>query len=259
MKSPTSKKHRKSTSIAKSVCESPSVFAIAVDGTEVSIRRAAEIILNKKPDDSGAIHGVRKLRHGLTGKRVTFFRSAINECSLPTESDLERQHCLHLERVFTVDRYRTQPFTVVHGEIHYTPDILVEWSSGKRSVLEVKPHGQFSDPKIKQKLNIFGPLIQNSGFDFQTVSEKDVHPESLNELLRHIYDGRRRLRVPAQLKALVDATFAERDRLTLDTFAMKLVEAGWPMSWAKKLIFFRLVNANLEQGLRPLSLLWKGA
>lgn len=259
MKSPTPKEHLKSRSTAKTVSESTSVLAIAVDGTEGSIRRAAEIILNKKPDDSGAIHGVRKLRHGLTGKRVTYFRSAINECSLPTESDLERQHCLHLERAFTVDRYRTQPFTVVHGGNHYTPDILVLWSNGAQSVLEVKPHGQFSDPQIKQKLDIFGPLIQDSGLDFQRVSEKDIHADSFNELLRHIYDGRTRLRVPAQLKALVDAIFAGRERLTLDTFSMKLVEAGWPMSWAKKLIFFRLVSANLDQGLSPSSLLWKGA
>lgn len=125
--------------------------------------------------DVGISQGVRKIRKGVTGKRITFFPSYKNQGRmLACEGDLEFRHCLQLEFDHAIQSYYLQPFTLELPGMSYTPDTLHKTASGEYVISEVKPHDKSELQSVKHIINTAHEYCFNHGVGFRLITEREL-------------------------------------------------------------------------------------
>lgn len=125
--------------------------------------------------DVGVTQGARKIRKGITGKRITFFSSYKNQGRvLACEGDLEFRHCLKLEFDHAIESYYLQPFTLKLPGMSYTPDNLHKTASGKYVITEVKPYRESKLSSVKNIINTAHEYCLDQGVGFRLVTENEL-------------------------------------------------------------------------------------
>ena len=113
------------------------------------------------------------------------------------ESILESKYCLHLEYDPNVVSYFPQPktftFTDDDGvENTYTPDFEVQYLSGSRVYIEVKPDEYVSSVHYQHKFSSFTAFLQNTNQSFLVVDEFDIYQRPLLSNFEKLYQYRKR-------------------------------------------------------------------
>lgn len=116
--------------------------------------------------------------------------------SILVESILESKYCLHLEFDRDVDFYSPQPRTFQLTEESnvgtYTPDFYVEYISGSRCYVEVKPR-KFSESEHHQrKFQLIESLLSQQNIGFSVVNEQEILRQPLLSNLERLYQFRKR-------------------------------------------------------------------
>lgn len=159
--------------------------------------------------------------HG-QGHRVGFYASTKARGHLPFESGLERLRLQFLDFDRSVTTFLTQPFTLEWEQegrtYHYTPDVMVIRSTGKRVVEDVKPARFHDSPKNRRAFGAAREALTSIGVGFElwTPPEPTIvrnvqylagyrrTPARLREFLRPILAALRE--GPMTLSALADGT-----------------------------------------------------
>ena len=92
------------------------------------------------------------------------------------ESPLERDYLYLLEFDPEVVSYREQPLRihyVLDGDVHkYTPDFLVERTSGRKQIVEVKPEDVAIEEEYQRFSRAVTSVCEKSGYEFLTVTDR---------------------------------------------------------------------------------------
>jgi len=113
-------------------------------------------------------------------KHTINFYSYKNNCHVWCESFLEQDYALSLEFDEHVKNYATQPeFFSVYGR-RYTPDFLVEYTSGYAEYVEVK-HTAFMDEEFFNKHDLRKEVIFTfNGLNLMLISELELSPVAVH-------------------------------------------------------------------------------
>lgn len=111
------------------------------------------------------------------GFRAKFF-SPKNNRLVRCESLLEFD-CLHLfEFARGVVRFIEQPKTIRYrlgtGSRTYTPDFAVDWSDGRRWLIEVKPAETLAEPRNQEKFDRLSEVFKNQGEQFLVLTDIQI-------------------------------------------------------------------------------------
>lgn len=152
--------------------------ALSVTGEVCSLYRAATDVFALARDRSATFHGVRRLTSGQRGKRISIFPSAINDGNIPCEGFPEKAHCLVLERLDTIAKYRSQPLSMrLPGGQLYTPDKATLGHDGAIHLYEVKSRAILASPSVRAKLTAAKDLANLHGMGFHEVAHDELPDE----------------------------------------------------------------------------------
>ena len=104
------------------------------------------------------------------------------------ESLLEQDVLRVLEVSSTVVQYRTHPVVLaLPGDkvMHYTPDVLVEWSGGGLLV-ETKATYFLREPKSRNRMHEVAKRLKDHQIDWMLIAEGDVRFDGFQEELREL-------------------------------------------------------------------------
>lgn len=205
---------------------------------------------NKKAHSPGVYQGARHIKWGQRGKRIVFFPSYKNALSMPCDSKLEEDHCLLLEYLPKVVRYRTQPFTLsLTDNQTYTPDVLIEKEDGSYSVVEVKVSATLEHPEIRKKLSIVKTIFEKSNISFLVITEKEIHKKSNHENRKELYRHLRTKHNKLATKAVID-DIKKHLPITLDSAMHRAKSIGASTDLIKHLIATRNLLVDLDKRIR---------
>ncbi|MFM0498924.1 TnsA endonuclease N-terminal domain-containing protein [Paraburkholderia caffeinilytica] len=155
------------------------------------------------------------------GFRAKFF-SPKNNRLVRCESLLEFD-CLHLfEFARGVVRFIEQPKTIRYRlgtrSRSYTPDFAVDWSDGRRWLIEVKPAETLAEPQNQEKFDRLSDMFKGQGEKFVILTDLNIRkPMRLTQVKRLLQirygkwlDGTTQSAVPSSLE---NRTIAEALRI----------------------------------------------
>ena len=129
-----------------------------------------------------------------TGKVVGYFPSVKNGRQVAWESQLEKKACLLFEFSPAIKGYNEQP-TPIHfhhedGIRKYTPDFVLELTTGASVYVEVKPASKLSCDELKEKFRNIDTYFTRNGFDFILITDEELNQptrlRNLNFLRPHL-------------------------------------------------------------------------
>lgn len=152
---------------------------IELAATAEDARCVLEKVFLAPPHSCGAFYGVRKIRKGRHGVRVTYFTSKKNKGAIPCESEyLEAATCRMLEIDERVSLYRSQPVVLALPEGRsYTPDFAAQLVSGQYCLLECKMSPKLRSERVQRTLECARVRLEELGMSFRILTEHDCQPE----------------------------------------------------------------------------------
>lgn len=125
--------------------------------------------------NSHVYYGVRKIRKGRPGCRVSYFASRKNSGLIPCESEyLELAACQLFESDQTVARYRSQPVTIeLDDGSRYTPDFLLVSPSENLMLVECKRAAALRQSKTQARIALATRRLVELGVPFRVMTEND--------------------------------------------------------------------------------------
>ena len=229
----------------------------AITDMNNDLRPALQTIFSAEKPPSSILHGVRKLRKGLPGKKIVFFPSTKNGGLIPCESRLEAAYCLFLEHDRTIQIYRSQPVTMDFGPRgRYTADFAFLRSDGSIELREIKFSGVMTDPDIATFYSWLKDALARLDIGFLVETEEMIYQAPRLGNLKYLYRG---ARAPDSelISNLALAILQElRGALSLREFQRALQQAGIPPLVAEKLLFQELACYDENLPVGPHSLVW---
>lgn len=146
----------------------------------------------------------RKLKKSAVKNIVRFpTKKSTGNKTILVESLLEAAYCLHLEFDEKVAEYFPQPKTfqvpITDGTTFtYTPDFEVVYGCGRIAFVEVKPLHDLSDKDLLQRLNEFERFINQQGYGFQVVTDKEIYKFPRFNNFERLYRFKHRSDINAQ-------------------------------------------------------------
>lgn len=139
----------------------------------------------------------RKLKKSAVKNIVRFPSIKANEGeSILVESILESKFCLHLEFDSNVKSYSPQPLTftvsVDDEQRKYTPDFEVNYISGERKFVEVKPLEHAQKAHYQSLFESFESLLSDTDAGFYQVDEIEIYRQPLLSNYEKLYQFRKR-------------------------------------------------------------------
>lgn len=95
---------------------------------------------------------------------------------IASESEIERRLILCALHWQTVERVTEQPFVLTFQSppLRYTPDFCLEFLSGQRQIVEIKPATQVdTDESLRARLTRIAYALNDHGLMFSVVTERD--------------------------------------------------------------------------------------
>lgn len=229
----------------------------AITDLNRDLRPALQTIFFEEKPPSSILHGVRKLRKGLPGKKIVFFPSTKNGGLIPCESRLEAAFCLFLERDSTIQIYRSQPVTMDFGLMgKYTADFAFLRSDNSIELREIKFSGVMTDPDIATFYSWLKDALARLYIGFRVETEEMIYQAPRLGNLKYLYRG---VRAPdSELISNLALAFLQElgGTLSLRDFHSALRRAGISPLVAEKLLFHELACYDENLPLGPHSLVW---
>ena len=201
------------------------------------------------PSLGGALHGIRRIRHGGKGRRTSLFPSRKNEASLALESRLELAHALQLERDPHVQKYRAQAIQIAlpHG-FHAVPDFLVQTTAGDFEVHEVKPSIEHLSTDELARFQTIEEVLNSVSVRFRLIDHRSLPNEvELCRLLQLYARGHVHNFTPLQVKLARQLLIKTTPKCLLDAHTM-LINAELPSMLAEHLIFHKVIELPTHPG-----------
>ncbi len=214
-------------------------------------------IFNKE-NTKGVLQGDRKIRKGLTGKRVIFFPSSKNNALMPCESRLEAENCLAMEFDQSVQNYRSQPFTIrLSGKETYTPDSVQKCRQGNFSFREVKFSGSLESQKLIERLAKIKLILSSANYRFEVLTEQDLHNYPENENRKYLYRNTHLTFHYFQIQAAINLIPDDAEMYSLDRFRSDCSKLGLNPLSADWMILKGKVKYEKQKLLTGDSNIWK--
>jgi hypothetical protein len=105
----------------------------------------------------------------------------------------------------------------------YTPDFLIEWSSGRRRLVEVKHSKQVGDPAVQRKKAVAEAYARHRGWEFAMYLDTDIRQEPgfTNAKIRRRY---RRQAVPMNIEQAVLVAVSRGEGITVQELTALLTQ-----------------------------------
>ncbi|MBU2812717.1 hypothetical protein HF669_15490 [Acidithiobacillus thiooxidans] len=221
------------------------------------LRPALQKIFGSEAPPSGVLHGVRKLRKGLPGKKIIFFPSLKNNGLIPCESRLEAAFCLFLERDRAIQRYRSQPVTIDFGpKGKYTSDFAFLRTDDAIELREIKFSGAMKDPNIINLYSMIKDALDHLNIGFSVETEEMIYQAPRLGNLKYLYRGAR-LPNSELISDLALAMLQESgNTFSLREFHNALQQAGISPLMAENLMFRELACFDESLPVGPHSQIW---
>ena len=209
------------------------------------------------------IDSVRKIHNINSTKVIGKFYSHKMGGFLAFESTLERDWLLCLEYRRDVLSYvcqpKTFPFVVFGRSRRYTPDVLVEFTTGRTpTCIEVKPAEICQSPRFQQRMSFCAAAVEQHGYDFQVVTEVDIRPEPQLTNLKRLVNYAAEPALTESESCLLYGVMASLGRASISTVLRACAEAGMPftLNAIYRELFRGGLETNLGEPLSRLSPIW---
>lgn len=205
--------------------------------------------LKNQLNDIASFHRYKEPQRGRHGSRVTKFPSRKNHRSVTCDSLLEAAFCLELEYRTDVLRYQAHPYVICFKEssYQYTPDFLVEFSSGDFHLVEVKNDYSYFDKAISARIAIYSEILASQGCYLEYISMSHFYMKTRINNLQLLYhrafwsEGR----ASGSIKNMIG------ERTAGKTTLLSLIESRFKIEDIAHAIFYQQIFTNLN---RPLTI-----